>query len=160
MIKVELKNGCKGQLVKDVHVIFDNYDNDCYTVPTDHIASISTKIDRDEHFNLIRIIKLLRKNNKKLLNKVRNLRKLLRRKNKLNVDVTNKYKNMIEAFECDFSLPYNSNDFSLFNDLADLIKHKSEVLCKDIELLEELSFGLRHGTLKIYDVREEKKNDK
>lgn len=75
-------------------------------------------------------------------------------------DVTNKYKNMIEAFECDFSLPYNSNDFSLFNDLADLIKHKSEVLCKDIELLEELSFGLRHGTLKIYEIGEEKKNDK
>lgn len=75
-------------------------------------------------------------------------------------DVTNKYKDMIEAFECDFSLPYNSNDFSLFNDLADLIKHKSEVLCKDIELLEELSFGLRHGTLKIYEIGEENENGK
>ena len=94
MIKVKLKNGCKGQLVKDVHVIFDNYDNYSYTVPIDHISNISTKIDRDKHFNLIRIIKLLRKNNKKLLNKARNLRKLLRRKNKLNVDVTNKYKNI------------------------------------------------------------------
>lgn len=160
MIKVKLKNGWTGQLVKDVHVLFNNYDNDSYTVPIDHIANISTEIDRDKYCELLRIAKLLRKNNKKLLNKVRNLRKLLRRKNKLNVDVTNKYKDMIEAFECDFSLPYNSNDFSLFNDLADLIKNKSEVLCKDIELLEELSFGLRHGTLKIYEIGEEKKNDK
>ena len=114
MIKVKLKDGWTGQLVKDVHILFDNCD-DSYTVPIDHIATISTEIDRDKYCELLRIAKLLRKNNKKLLNKVRNLRKLLRRKNKLNVDVTNKYKDMIEAFECDFSLPYNSNDFSLFN---------------------------------------------
>lgn len=160
MIKVKLKNGWTGQLVKDVHVLFNNYDNDSYTVPIDHIANISTEIDRDKYCELLRICKLLRKNNKKLLNKVRNLRKLLRRKNKLNGDVTNKYKNMIEAFECDFGVATDHNDFRILRGLPGLIKNRDERIMKDIELLEELSFGLRHGYLKIYDVREEKKNDK
>lgn len=75
-------------------------------------------------------------------------------------DETLKYINMIEAFECDFSLPFNHNDYKFLKELPDLIKSNNETLINDIKLLEELSFGLRHGYLKIYDVREEKKNDK
>ena len=58
-------------------------------------------------------------------------------------DVTEKYSNMIQSF-----------DFSLLD-----IKQRSKVitkkfqvdqrLIKDIELLKELSFGLRYGKIKI-----------
>lgn len=66
-------------------------------------------------------------------------------------DVTKKYENMIQAFECDFNLPFNYNDFTMFDDLRRLIQNKNERLVKDIELLQELSFGIRHGNLKIID---------
>lgn len=68
-------------------------------------------------------------------------------------DVTNKYINMIEAFECDFSLAKSS--YRKISYLQDGIDKKDENLMEDINLLEELSFGLRHGFLKIYDVRGE-----
>ena len=66
-------------------------------------------------------------------------------------DVTKKYENMIEAFECDFNLPFNYNDFTMFDDLKRLIQNKNKRLVKDIELLQELSFGIRYGNLKIID---------
>lgn len=66
-------------------------------------------------------------------------------------DVTKKYENMIQAFECDFNLPFNYNDFTMFDDLKRLIQNKNERLVKDIELLQEFSFGIRYGNLKIID---------
>ena len=66
-------------------------------------------------------------------------------------DVTKRYENMIEAFECDFNLPFNYNDFTMFDDLKRLIQNKNKRLVKDIELLQELSFGIRYGNLKIID---------
>ena len=68
-------------------------------------------------------------------------------------DVTKKYENMIEAFECDFNLPFNYNDFTMFDDLKRLIQNKNKRLVKDIELLQELAFGIRYGNLKIIDKR-------
>ena len=64
-------------------------------------------------------------------------------------DVTYKYENMIQAFECDF----NYGDFTMFDDLKRLIESKNEMLSKDIELLQELSFGIRYGNLKIVEVK-------
>ena len=58
---------------------------------------------------------------------------------------------MIEAFECDFNLPFNYDDFTMFDDLKRLIRNKNKRLVKDIELLQELSFGIRYGNLKIID---------
>ncbi len=39
-IVVTLKNGHTGKLVKDIHVIFDNYDQYSYTVPVEDISEI------------------------------------------------------------------------------------------------------------------------
>ena len=66
-------------------------------------------------------------------------------------DLTKRYKNMIEAFACDFNLPFNYNDFTMFDDLKRLIQNKNERLVKDIELLQEFSFGIRYENLKIID---------
>lgn len=65
----------------EVHVVYDNYPF-IYTVSSDDIESISTEIDRNNYFILLRKLKSLGKNNKRLLNKVRNLRKLLRKNQK------------------------------------------------------------------------------
>lgn len=82
------------------------------------------------------------------ITKLENKKKCFRNKTK---DVTKKYENMIQAFECDFNLPFNYNDFTMFDDLQRLIQNKNERLVKDIELLQELSFGIRYGNLKIID---------
>lgn len=82
MIKVKLKNGYTGKLVNEVHVVYDNYPF-IYTVSSDDIDNISTESDRNNYFNLLRKVKSLGKNNKKLLNKVRNLKKLLRKNQKV-----------------------------------------------------------------------------
>lgn len=68
-------------------------------------------------------------------------------------DVTYKYENMIQSFECDFNLPFNYGDFTIFDDIRRLIENKNRRLCKDIELLQELSFGIRYGNLKIVEVK-------
>lgn len=39
-VVVTLKNGRTGKLVKDIHVIFDNYDKYSYTVPVEDISEI------------------------------------------------------------------------------------------------------------------------
>ena len=68
-------------------------------------------------------------------------------------DVTKKYENMIQAFEGDFNLSFKYNDFTMFDGLKRLLQNKNKRLVKDIELLQELSFGIRHGNLKIIDKR-------
>ena len=60
-------------------------------------------------------------------------------------DVTEKYSNMIQSFECDFSLLD-------IKQRSKVITKKFQVdqrLIKDIEHLKELSFGLRYGKIKI-----------
>lgn len=65
-------------------------------------------------------------------------------------DVTEKYANMLEAFECDFDLVINESVYKL-SELQELIKLKDERLLKDIDLLKELSFNLRHNKARIYE---------
>lgn len=81
------------------------------------------------------------------------LKKQINEIDKTKNDVTYKYENMIQAFECDFNLPFNYGDFTIFDDLKRLIESKNERLSKDIELLQELSFGIRYGNLKIVEVK-------
>lgn len=60
-------------------------------------------------------------------------------------DVTDKYINMIHSFECDFVLAIcKDNDFD-FEDKSNYI------LLRDIELLQELSFNLRHRKIKLIE---------
>lgn len=60
---------------------------------------------------------------------------------------TDKYTNMIEAFECDLRLAKDGrNSLSDFD--ADLQKDDSKI-SKDLKLLEELSFLLRNGKAEI-----------
>lgn len=71
------------------------------------------------------------------------------------IDITSKYLDMICSFECDFSLACDvSCDFDL-NELQEQIDNNLNLkLNHDIELLKELSFNLRHGTVKIVQVNE------
>lgn len=65
-------------------------------------------------------------------------------------DVTQKYVDMIDSFECDFSCAKDRKDiFSLSLLQYQLDTNSNSKLDKDIKLLEELSFGLRHGFLTI-----------
>ena len=65
------------------------------------------------------------------------------------VDITNKYSDMIESFECDFSIAKdNPNKYSLSN-LQTMIDNEDEKILEDIKLLQELSFMLRHGQAQI-----------
>ena len=57
---------------------------------------------------------------------------------------------MIEAFECDFVVAKRV-DTSRLEKLGEKIENKDERLLKDIELLENLSFNLRHGYAKILE---------
>ena len=67
-------------------------------------------------------------------------------------DKTDKYVNMIEAFECDFSLAKENNTHYQISKLQAIIENRDEGLMKDIDLLSELSFNLRHGRAKIMEV--------
>lgn len=69
-------------------------------------------------------------------------------------DVTNKYLNMIHAFECDFSIAKNYNEYGRIDTLKNLLINKDVRLLKDIELLEELSFNLRHKKIILMEVDE------
>ena len=65
-------------------------------------------------------------------------------------NVTQKYVYMIHSFECDFSCAKDREDiFSLSSLQYQLDTKSNPKLEKDIKLLEELSFGLRHGILTI-----------
>ncbi len=63
---------------------------------------------------------------------------------------TTKYNQMLTAFYCDFALA--KDERMRLGDLDDLIKKSDERLLKDIKLLEELDFNLRHGKIKIVEV--------
>ena len=71
------------------------------------------------------------------------------------IDVTNKYLDMIHSFECDFDLAKDRESGFKITELQELIDDNNEVLMKDIFLLEELSFGLRHNQIKIVEVKED-----
>jgi len=58
----------------------------------------------------------------------------------------NKYNNMIQSFSADFDLALGG--YCLTN-LQQLINKKDSKLLKDIQLLSELDFNLRHGKIKI-----------
>ena len=62
-------------------------------------------------------------------------------------DMTEKYMYMVQSFECDMTLARDGKhplelDFN------------NERVLKDVNLLEELSFELRHGNAKIVQVKE------
>lgn len=61
---------------------------------------------------------------------------------------TEKYNNMISAFQCDFSLA--RNDRHKLSEIDRLIRDKNHIIMKDIELLEELEFLLRTGKAEIH----------
>ena len=63
-------------------------------------------------------------------------------------DLTEKYKYMIQAFECDFKLA-----ISWKRDLSQLDLNDHRV-SNDICLLQDLSNGLRHGNLQIVEVED------
>lgn len=60
---------------------------------------------------------------------------------------TDKYTNMLEAFECDLSLA-KDNEFSL-SELDYSLQDNTSKISKDLELLQELSFLLRNGKAEI-----------
>ena len=66
-------------------------------------------------------------------------------------DVTNIYENMIEAFECDFSLATDKHSLFSISKLQEKIELKDEKLLKDIELIKELSFKIRNNKIKLIE---------
>lgn len=69
---------------------------------------------------------------------------------------TDKYTNMIEAFECDLRLA-KTGRHSL-SDLDAALQDSNSQISKDLELLEELSFFLRNGKAEINLVSDESEN--
>lgn len=65
---------------------------------------------------------------------------------------TEKYNDMITAFRRDFTLA--KEDKNKLGKLNWLIKVGNKRIMRNIELLEELDYGLRHGLLKIVEVKE------
>ena len=59
---------------------------------------------------------------------------------------------MIHAFECDFNMAFNYGDYQIFDDLKRMYESKNKRLIEDTKKLQELCFGLRHGTIKINEV--------
>lgn len=57
-------------------------------------------------------------------------------------EITHKFDRMIKAFGCDFSLIQDGK--RTFSELDDIYKQKI-YLKKDMELMQELSYLLRHG---------------
>ena len=74
--------------------------------------------------------------------------------NKCYEDVSSKYENMITSFQSDFSLATLYDDLD-FVDFRNLIRDKNERLLKDIELLSELEFKIRHKQILIVEVTNE-----
>lgn len=64
-------------------------------------------------------------------------------------DQTAKYARMIEAIECDFSLAMEPENGHGLDDLQVKIEKGDGRIISDIELLQELSYGIRHGSIKI-----------
>ncbi len=66
------------------------------------------------------------------------------------IEIT-KYNDMLSSFSADFWLAQKS-DYKL-KELQNMIDSKNPNLMKDIKLLEELEFNLRHGKVKIVEVK-------
>lgn len=66
-------------------------------------------------------------------------------KGEFNMHITEKFNQMIESFECDFALARECPETYSLCDLQTAIDKKESHIIADIELLEELSFLLRHG---------------
>lgn len=66
---------------------------------------------------------------------------------------TDKYMNMISAFQCDLTLARDG--YSNLKLLDSLIEENNPSLINDINLLEELELGLRYGKLAIIEVEDE-----
>ena len=63
---------------------------------------------------------------------------------------TTKYNAMISSFSADFWLAQQGDN--KLKELQNMIDNQDPNLMKDIELLEELEFNLRHGKVKIVEV--------
>lgn len=63
---------------------------------------------------------------------------------------TTKYNAMISSFSADFWLAQQGDN--KLKELQRMIDSKDPNLMKDIDLLEELEFNLRHGKVKIVEV--------
>lgn len=68
--------------------------------------------------------------------------------------VTDKYSNMIQAFESDFSLAKENDVPFNLKEIQKLIDNEDERILNDIKLLEELSFKIRHNQIEIVEVKE------
>lgn len=67
----------------------------------------------------------------------------------MSIDQTKKYAGMIEALECDFNLALDAESGHGLDELQLKIEQGDGRLLSDIELLQELSYGIRHGSIKI-----------
>lgn len=67
----------------------------------------------------------------------------------MSIDQTKKYAGMIEALECDFNLALDAESGHGLDELQLKIEQRDGRLLSDIELLQELSYGIRHGSIKI-----------
>ena len=77
------------------------------------------------------------------------------------IDITEKYKNMIDSFNADYILALNNSyGITYMTQSLKRIKNneklleKDKELLKDLDLLNELNFNLRHGFIKIVKVNE------
>lgn len=66
-------------------------------------------------------------------------------------DNTHKYLNMIESFECDFSLAEDEESEFTLNQLQEKLKKGDRSLLRDVELLKRLSYGLRNNKIMIIE---------
>ena len=68
---------------------------------------------------------------------------------KIKKDVTGKYYDMLNSFNADNIL---KEEGKYFDKEKELFKNKDERLMKDIDLLKELEFNLRHEFVKIVEI--------
>lgn len=61
-----------------------------------------------------------------------------------------KYNNAIESFSADFQLALMGEH--KLNELNSMIRNKNERLLHDIDLLDELDYGIRYGRLAIVEI--------
>lgn len=73
----------------------------------------------------------------------------------LGEDQTKKYTGMIQAMECDFNLAMDPGSRYGLDDLQVKIENHDGRIINDIELLQELSYGVRRGTVKIINTARE-----
>lgn len=69
------------------------------------------------------------------------------------VDYTDRYIDMIEAIECDYDIALEESITNLDSKVR-MIFDRSKRLLKDIDLIKELSFELRHNNCRIIKIEE------